>query len=193
MTAFDGPVVPDVRMMKLGSQGSTGRDGSARSDVLQHLNAVQSQFANGCRHVPDDDDVPQLRRLDLLQSRQQAGMRHHHLCIRQLDGMLQQSSAIAGIDRHVHGAEVVRGEPRQDGFGRVRHPAQHVRALLHTEGPQTRPPHAERGPACLRTSRRCRLRTPGSACRAVRPPSVAGDRRRRIRRGPESLNRRPSC
>ncbi len=138
MTAFDGPVVPDVRMMRLGSQGSTGRDGSARSDACRTSMPCQGQFANRCRHVPDDDHVLQLRGLDLLQSRQQAGMRHHHPRIGQFDGMLQQSTTIARVDRHVHGAEVVRGQPRQDGLGCIRHPAQHVRALLHAERAQSR-------------------------------------------------------
>ena len=118
----------EVRIHRL--DGSVGLCALRR---VQDGNVVATQRTHGVRRVPDNDHVPQLCRLDLHQPRQQAGVRHHHRGVRQLDGMLQQSSAIARIDRHVHGAKVICGEPRQDGFGGVRHPAQHVRSLLHAE------------------------------------------------------------
>ena len=107
--------------------------------LLQHrrrMPAQRSRRRRRRRDVAGHDHVVQPRGGDLGQPRHERGVGEHHCCVRDVDRVLEQTAAIAGVERHVHRTQVVGGQPAEHRLAPVGHPAEHVRALLDAEAAQ---------------------------------------------------------
>lgn len=103
---------------------------------------VQSLFADNpepgtCRRLPDRHDIGQRPTIDISETPDEIGLRHHQPCIGIVDDALQQAALVGKVDRHRDGAEIVDRKPDPQRHRPMRQPDQHLVVL----------PDAKRGKA----------------------------------------------
>jgi hypothetical protein len=101
----------------------------SRADGAEPVDALEARPLLAEHH-----DGSQTGRVDGCEALDQTAVGEHEARARSSDDVLEESAAVARVDRHVDGAEVIQREERRDGHRRVALPGQYEVALAHAKG-----------------------------------------------------------
>jgi hypothetical protein len=113
-----------VSQGRIGRSGGSGSPSACGVDHVEPRDRLRSAAGHG-------DAAQRIGQSHALQPVQQRGIRHHQPRIGDAQHMFEDAAAVADVERHLHGAEPIGGEPDQQSFRPVRQPDQDMVALPH--------------------------------------------------------------